>query len=340
MKLTASKRRIWRISAIGFCLIIGLTLFLALGTSLRAYQVTGGDTLWDLSGKFLKNPFLWPKVWALNPTIQNPHWIYPGNKVRLKAPTPAAPTRRIPQEAASARPKVVEPVIRKAAPPIFIYRNIHAEGFISPKKIKEVGRVLTNKDNTPMNALPKDLCFYAREGQAVLPGDHFSTFTYIKEVAVKECQKSYQIQLGGELEVYRVEGRFCFAKILYNYTEISKGDPIARFRRWPEKLVITPFKKPLRGRILSMKEGCSMEGVSRILYIDKGEADGLHQGSKLSIYKDCPTVENPYHPGEKVTPPPSHKIGSLIVLATQAKTATAMVLGSNREVEIGDKVQP
>jgi len=78
-----------------------------------------------------------------------------------------------------------------------------------------------------MNALPKDLCFYAREGQTVLPGDHFSIFTYIKEVAVKECQKSYQIQLGGELEVYRVEGRFCFAKILYNYTEISKGDPIS-----------------------------------------------------------------------------------------------------------------
>jgi hypothetical protein len=173
-----------------------------------------------------------------------------------------------------------------------------------------------------------------------LPGDHFSTFTYIKEVAVKECQKSYQIQLGGELEVYRVEGRFCFAKVLYNYTEITKGDPIARFRRWPEKLVITPFKKPLQGRIVSMKEGCAMEGVSRILYIDRGEADGLHQGSKLSIYKDCPTAENPYHPQEKVLKPPDRKIGSLLVLSTQPETATVIVLRSSREVEVGDAVRP
>jgi hypothetical protein len=104
--------------------------------------------------------------------------------------------------------------------------------------------------------------------------------------------------------------------------------------------VITPFKKPLQGRIVSMKEGCTMEGVSRILYIDRGEVDGLHQGSKLSIYKDCPTAENPYHPQEKVLKPPDRKIGSLLVLSTQPETATVIVLRSSREVEVGDAVRP
>jgi len=42
-----------------------------------------GDTLWDLSQKFLNNPWYWPKIWSLNPSIENPHWIYPGNKLRL-----------------------------------------------------------------------------------------------------------------------------------------------------------------------------------------------------------------------------------------------------------------
>jgi LysM repeat protein len=47
------------------------------------YTIVKGDTLWDLSQKFLNNPWYWPKIWSLNPAIENPHWIYPGNKLRL-----------------------------------------------------------------------------------------------------------------------------------------------------------------------------------------------------------------------------------------------------------------
>ena len=47
------------------------------------YTIQKGDTLWDLSQKFLNNPWYWPKIWSLNPSIENPHWIYPGNKLRL-----------------------------------------------------------------------------------------------------------------------------------------------------------------------------------------------------------------------------------------------------------------
>ncbi len=47
------------------------------------YTIIKGDTLWDLSQKFLNNPWYWPKIWSLNPSIENPHWIYPGNKLRI-----------------------------------------------------------------------------------------------------------------------------------------------------------------------------------------------------------------------------------------------------------------
>ena len=47
------------------------------------YVIQRGDTLWDLSQKFLNNPWYWPKIWSNNPYIENPHWIYPGNKLRI-----------------------------------------------------------------------------------------------------------------------------------------------------------------------------------------------------------------------------------------------------------------
>jgi hypothetical protein len=48
------------------------------------HTVRKGDTLWDLCARYYDNPYNWPKIWSYNPQIQNPHWIYPGDELRMR----------------------------------------------------------------------------------------------------------------------------------------------------------------------------------------------------------------------------------------------------------------
>src|SRR4030042_6251798 len=94
------------------------------------YTIKQGDTLWDISSKFLKDPFLWPKLWQRNPYISNPHWIYPGQSIRLstledlKKVEENRPLEEPKKEVVEEKPKeekpkevIVEAEVKKVEPP-------------------------------------------------------------------------------------------------------------------------------------------------------------------------------------------------------------------------------
>jgi hypothetical protein len=54
----------------------------------ESHPVKEGDTLWDLSGRYLDSSYEWPRLWSYNPEITNPHWIYPGHVLRLRDGAP------------------------------------------------------------------------------------------------------------------------------------------------------------------------------------------------------------------------------------------------------------
>src|SRR5208337_166104 len=64
------------------------------------HTVQKGETLWGICSQALNNPYQWPRIWSFNPQIQNPHWIYPNEQLRLKpgVPLTAAPQVTTPEE--------------------------------------------------------------------------------------------------------------------------------------------------------------------------------------------------------------------------------------------------
>ena len=186
------------------------------------YTIKKGDTLWDISSKFLNDPFLWPKLWEKNPYITNPHWIYPGNPIRLtgvepeKKVEPQAVKKEEPQKAAEEKPLeaveepgVREPEVEKAESPAPspverkqeevaelkpevkpapvdekppYLREIRSGGFMSNLEYRGIGIVLESREGKNIMSEGDILYLTLRTAESVAIGNKYTVFRAGEEI--------------------------------------------------------------------------------------------------------------------------------------------------------------
>jgi hypothetical protein len=186
------------------------------------YTIKKGDTLWDISSKFLNDPFLWPKLWEKNPYITNPHWIYPGNPIRLtgiepvKKEEPQPEKKGEPQKAVEEKPQetveepgVKEPGVEKVEsptpPPVekkqeevaevkpeikpapvdekpVYFREIRSAGFMSNIEYRGIGIVLESRDGKNLMAEGDILYITLKTGEPIAVGNKYTVFRAAREV--------------------------------------------------------------------------------------------------------------------------------------------------------------
>jgi hypothetical protein len=306
----------------------------------ETHTVRKGDTLWGISATYFRNPWAWPQLWAFNPSITNPHWIYPGDVLRLtqpghEPPTPAPVPIAVPHKLGSPPP----------APRASIYfRQI---GFIEPQELRDAGRIVGSKEERLLLAYPDEAYV---EFQANAPLDVGGRYTVYKPIRRVNHPVTHEyvgelVQIFGEVEVLGVTpahvAKVKIVEVNEGIDGIERGyrvGPLKRAYNWPDPV---PSKADQVGVVVTQLRPYDLVGAWQIAFIDRGKRDGVVVGNRFAIvrrgdgYEERLTNTGPTDDSRF----PREDFGELIVLETRDKLSTCLVLRTLKELHIGDRVE-
>jgi hypothetical protein len=316
------------------------------------YVVVKRDTLWGISGRFLKDPWQWPQIWGMNrEQIKNPHLIYPGDVILfdLSGQSPALRLVRGEQagggvvggrETVKLSPRVrAEP--RERAPIPTIPANA-IEPFLSQPLVIEAGGL----DGAPRIIAAQDERVVLGAGDRAfvhnLPKDKgldWQIYRAGKTLIDPETQEvlGYEAIYLGEAKVIKFDAASPI-EITKSALEINTGDRLVVAARAPiDNYVPHAPEKLIKARILSAYGGLSEAGQNTIVTLNKGARDGIERGHVLALYRRSPPAKN--EKGEITLRIPDERYGLLLVFRTFQKISYALVMQITRPVHVLDVAQ-
>lgn len=296
------------------------------------YEVEEGDTLWLISQEFFNDPWLWPNLWALNPAISNPHWIYPGDVIRLKWNPQAV--RDEEGESFELEPITYSADLQK------VVRRVMNKGMILEKLHEPIAHIVASPEPRDTLATGDRVYLQARDVSSIQLGQRLSVYRVISQVTHPNTREPVgdKVHLIATLEVLEKgdERQLVKAVITNAQQEVERGDVVVS--ELSTLLDVSPVKNlvDLEGVILDELEGFSELGQHHVVFVDVGSEAGVQVGNRLSVARR----------GDGAVPLPKalddaaplEPVGELLVIATEPRSSTALITRSTLELRRGDRV--
>jgi hypothetical protein len=310
------------------------------------YVVVKGDTLWDISARFLETPWRWPEVWSFNPQIKNPHLIYPGDVVSLVYDEQGRPMLKVDrgQPTVKLSPKVratrVDTPI-STIPLNSIQQFLGHPQVLTEREINNAAYIVASADGHLIAGKGDDI--YVRG--LVAGGDTEFTVIRIGDPYRNEGAKPNDI-LGYEaIQVAdaKVEtfGDPSTLRIEDSTREVIVGDRLLpkRDAGFDQTFIPHPPDNPVDGQIIDVVDGVSRIGQYQTVVINKGESDGIETGHVLAVFQSGAKVRDTHTSKNDTVTLPDIKAGLVMVIRSFEFVSYAMVMESDRDMRIYDFVR-
>jgi translation initiation factor IF-1 len=209
----------------------------------------------------------------------------------------------------------------------FTYPNLRSIGFISKNHVPEAGFIIKSYDNRVLIS-EGDKVLISLSKKDVKVGDIFSIYRESEAVKHPLTGKfiGYKIDILGEVEIINLKKEEVGGKIKRSFSYISPGDKIQSFKFPSDEIILKKCESPLEGVIIAVAPSIDQFAEYNIVYIDKGESQGVKRGNIFTVYKKK---------GKEI----EKKKGKLLILSTQKDTSTALIIESREPMKVGELIR-
>lgn len=304
------------------------------------YVIQKGDTLWGLSDKFLNNPRYWPNLWAKNPEVTNPHFIYPGQTVRFvngKLEVVAAPEEAGGQKASSAGQLVQTAEADVAEEKNFTVRG--NEGWLMEKDTLPTGRIIAGQHGRLV--LGEDDTVFTDIGTSH-GGNDGSKYTILRKSKqikhpVTGDDLGYKVYPLGALQLTHATELNSRGIISTSFKEIEPGDLLVPYQQVKRRTVaLKMVSRPLRGYLVESATGTTALATGDVVYLDLGTSQGAEPGNLLYVIRKVEIEKMLVD--RYVGQLPSEVIGAVVIVEAGINSSTAIVVKSIDAIFKGNEV--
>jgi hypothetical protein len=314
----------------------------------ETYVVQPGDTLWGIASMFLRDPWYWPEIWQINPQVQNPHLIFPGDVlslVFLGDGRPAIQLERGPTESGGfvrLSPRVRSEPIEEAIQTIpyeTIASFLSRPRVIDRRAVDDLPYIVAHREGL-MASAGRDV--YVRGTDSAPVGTVFNVVELGDELVDPDTKDvlGYQgIYVGqgrldrdgdpGTLHMLETEREAVVGNLLVEEEDVV---PFTFLPRAPERQV--------EGKIISVLSGVSLIGQYAVVVINRGSQAGLEPGHVLRAYQAGRTIRDTQRGalGQKVRLP-DEPAGTMMVFRTSERLSYALVMEATTPLSLLDIVR-
>jgi LysM repeat protein len=321
----------------------------------QVHTVEKGDTLWDLSSKYLGSPWYWPKVWSYNPQIANPHWIYPGNQVRFfpgngeETPARAEQVTGDEDELQAGQAIEGDEDVQMVRLPVETKTReiVLKDGFATPNEIEAAGTLVASYAESEMLSPPDIVYLEFKDKSAVQVGASYLVYRTVGKVYHPRSGKflGYQTQVLGTVKVNRTSEPKVRATLEKSFDEIGRGARIGPAR---ERLfeTVSPVANAVSLQnlmvVAQLETSLTMAGEQVRVLVDAGSAQGVQVGNVFTVIRQADPILSDVGVDPSANQDlslPVEEVGRCMAVDVREAVTTCLLLRSYREVVVGDRVE-
>jgi hypothetical protein len=309
----------------------------------QKYVVKRGDTLWGIASRFLRDPWFWPEIWYVNPQIENPHLIYPGDSLTLGVGADGRPQVQLERGAGErlspqVRTQPLEEAI-KAIPYEIVASFMSKPSVLEKQQAKSLPYVLAGRDEHVVTATGDEIYVMGLKGTE----NARYNIVHIGDPLVDPDDHA----VVGYQGIYTASARLARpgspAKMVIaeSARETVEGDRVvSNSLDVPLDFVPHAPDKPIKGRIISVIDGVTQIGQYQVVIINRGQRHGLEPGNVLAVFQKGRDVKDVTAGGAfgRNVRLPDERAGVFMVFKTFDRISYGLIMEADHPLLVGDVV--